>query len=176
MIGNIFWVNEKCQLIKNIKAGKFRLFIGPLVDFFLMLIILAILGMNKPKLYLNVPTVLIIIFLSFAYLVYSFIKGLQEMSIYNEIHNIVIVKNANNFILIRPHEDNGIEYLRDNIEQIITENNYVGYDIIKYNNCKLLKETKKYFDFESNSENGTEKFRIYKIYFDNEKLKVNDNA
>ena len=48
--------------------------------------------------------------------------------------------------------------------------------VVKYDNCKLLKETKNYFDFEGNNENGAEKFRIYKIYFDNEKLKVNDNG
>ena len=158
MIGSTFWVNEKCRLLRNIKAGKFRVFIGPLVDFFLVLIILAILGMNEQKLYLDASTALIIIFLSFIYLGYSFIRGIKEMYIYKNIHNIAIIKNANSFTLIRPCEDNGIEYLKRNIEKIIAKNNYGGYDIFKYDNCKLLKETKNYFDFEGNNENDATKW------------------
>ena len=176
MTNNIFWVNEKSRLLKNIKAGRYRVFIGPLVDFALMLIILAILGMNKPKLYLEISTSLTIILLGFAYMIYSFIRGLKEMHIYKVIHNLAIVKNANNFILVRPHEDNSVEYMKDNIEKIITEKNILGYDIFEFKNCKLLKETKNYFDFEGYDKNGLTKFKIYKIYVDNESLRVDNNA
>ena len=153
-----------------------RVFIGPIVDFLLILIVLAILGMNEPKLYLEIPTGLTIILLGFVYLIYSFLRGLKEMYIYKVIHNLAIVKNANNFILVRPHEDNSVEHMKENIEKIITENNFLGYDIFEFKNCKLLKETRKYLDFEGYDKNGLKKFKIYKIYVDNENLRVDNNA
>lgn len=160
--------------------GVYRIFISPFLDFLLMVAIFGICVISYPKLYLDSLTVFIVIILSFADMIYNFIKGIKDSKLYDQIHNIVIIKSSNDsFILISPIvEDYDMEFLKEdnNIEKIINEKNYFGFNIYKYDNCKLLSETKQYYEYSANYNNKSTIFRIYKIYSDNNKLRVANNV
>ncbi len=175
----IYYINTQHKLLKKWETSQWRLFFGFTLDIILLVAIFGILFIlnvsGVTNLYLGGTGVTIVLELGILYIVFSVVKGLVEFHRFKNLAYTAIVKEQNNITIIKNLTWIDTQTLKQYIDKILDERNKNEFEYTDYKNCKLVKETKTYFEYIGEKNGFSSKFKIYKIYFNINNLNKEEN-
>ena len=166
---DFYYIDNQNKLLKQWQAGEWRIIFGYTLDFLLLfgdfVILLLLNNSGIINLSLGITELIIVLVLGLSYIVFSIIKGRIELCRFQNLVDTVIVKTQDNITILKNLAWIDKETLAQYIDNILDERNKNEFEYIDYKNCKLVKETKSYFEYIGEKNGSSSRFKIYKIYF-----------